>query len=118
MKTRTIVFAVTGIAAMSLSAADVAVGKWERATIDADVGAADSVFVNPSAGSLSVASDGEVSLPTGSVVAFGDSVIGARSGTLALSGSDGTDFAANPPAELQALKCRQIQWLHHITTGF
>ena len=101
MKTSTIAFAVTGIAAMTLSAADVAVGKWERATIDTDVGAAESVFVNPSAGSVSVASDGEVSLPSGSVVAFGDSVIGARSGTLEISGSAGMDFAANPPAELQ-----------------
>ena len=101
MKTRTTVFAITGIAAMTLSAADVAVGKWERATIDADVNAADSVFVNPAAGSLSVVSGGEVSLPSGSVVAFGDNVIGVRSGTLAISDSAGADFVANPPAELQ-----------------
>ena len=92
------------LASATSFAADIAVGKWERQTIDDATPAFvsnEALFLNGGEASFTFASDGTLTLPFGSLFAFGDTGVGVRSGTLRVTASAKPDLVANPPAELQ-----------------
>ena len=92
------------LASATSFAADIAVGKWERQTINDATPAFvsnEALFLNGGEASFTFASDGTLTLPFGSLFAFGDTGVGVRSGTLRVTASAKPDLVANPPAELQ-----------------
>jgi len=96
--------AVALASAISL-AADIAVGKWERKTIDGNtpaIGVGEGLYLCEKAASVAYTGTGSGTwtLPLGNVFAFGNTEIGVRNGTLRLENSATPDLVANPPAEL------------------
>lgn len=82
---------------------DIAVGKWERFTIDGEtpaVGSDKGVFINNGSASVVFAGNDAWSLPMGNLFVSGSGEIGISSGTLRLIDSVTPDFVANPPNEL------------------
>ena len=81
-------------------AADIAVGKWERQSIDDDtpaIGVGEGLYLCEKAASVSYTGTGTWTLPLGNVFAFGNTEIGVRNGTLRLENSGTPDLVANPP---------------------
>ena len=102
--TRAAIACVATCACAALFAADIAVGQWERLSIDDDtpaIGAGEGLYLCENAASVSYVGTNAWTLPLGNVFAFGETEIGIRSGTLRLAGSSAPDLVANPPAELQ-----------------
>lgn len=101
--TRMAVACVMALAGAISFAADIAVGKWERQTIDDDtpaIGVGEGLYLCEKAASVSYTGTGTWTLPLGNVFAFGNTEIGVRNGTLRLENSATPDLVANPPSEL------------------
>ena len=98
--TRKAIACAMALASATSFAADIAVGKWERQTIDdgtQSIGAGEGLYLCEKAASLSYTGTGAWTLPLGNVFAFGNAEIGVRNGTLRLTGSAAPDLVANPP---------------------
>ena len=102
--TRKAIACAMALASAISFAADIAVGKWERRTLDDDTpafGVGEGLYLCEKAASLSYVGPSAWTLSVGNLFAFGNAEIGVRSGTLRISNSAGPDLVANPPAELQ-----------------
>ncbi len=99
-KTRKAFACAMALASATSFAADIAVGKWERQTIDdgtPSIGAGEGLYLCEKAASVSYAGTGTWTLPLGNIFAFGNTEIGVRNGTLRLENSATPDLVANPP---------------------